>query len=153
VSAHVHDRPADPHDRRLTLVLTLCLLTAAAVVFLAAIGMPKIVATADTTTAVRRSAEVTACRAYYKTKADNAADRVDDAATAINVLVLDGLAATAKGDNDGLTAVVAQVRDAESRLTSARAQASEASTQYQQRVLLSRSDPRAFLADCNRDGG
>jgi uncharacterized protein (UPF0371 family) len=149
----VSRRDVDPHDRRLQLVVWLCILTAAAVVFLAVIGVPKVVSTADTTSAVRRSADVTACRAYYKSVADGKADAVDDASTAINVLVLDGLAATAQGDDNGLREVVAQVRDAENRLTAARAQASEASKQYQAKVLLSRSDPTAFLAECSRDGG
>lgn len=136
-----------PHQKRQNRLLTAVLVLAAVSVMATAViivfGLPRIFASASNSQAVRRGSDLQACRSTY-------ASQVTDATTAANDLVLRGLAAVGRGDDDELALLVTDPPGAtESPIDTARALVRERNAAYLEAVQLSRSDPDAFLAACD----
>lgn len=137
----------NPHRQNtlLRVVLGLAAVSTAATVIIVLFGLPKIFSSADNSQAVKRGSDLQSCRSTY-------ASQVTEATTAANDLVLRGLAAVGRSDEAQLSELVTDPPgplgapiDEARLLVQVRTQA------YTRAVLLSRSDPAAFLEGCADD--
>lgn len=91
---------------------------------------------------VSRGTDIQACRSEY-------ASRVTTATTNVNLLILEGLAAAALGDDDALSRLAQPGPGGNpSPAQTAGREVTEATGAYRRAVALSRSNPDRLLAEC-----
>lgn len=135
---------SDPRrqNRLLKVVLGLAAISTAATVIIVLFGLPKIFSSADNSQAVKRGSDLQSCRSTY-------ASQVTEATTEANDLVLRGLSAVGREDQAALLVLVTDPPGPEGApIDEARLLVRERTEAYAAAVLLSRSDPNAFLAGC-----
>lgn len=131
-------------NKLLRVVLFLAAVSTVATVVIVLFGLPRIFSSADNSQAVRRGSDLQACRSAY-------ASRVTDATTQANDLILRGLAAVGSGDEAELMLLVTDPPGPNgSPIDDARALVVERNDAYTSAVILSRSNPDAFLAACDK---
>lgn len=106
------------------------------------LGLPRILSNDTQTKALAKNSETQACRSEYTA-------RVTAASSDVLTLILNGLAATASGDEDALTELVTGPQG-ESPAERLSAVLDQRNHELQQAARLSRTDPDAFLLQCHR---
>lgn len=133
-----------PHTQKrlLRVVLVLAAVSTLATVVIVIFGLPKIFSSADNSAAVKRGSDLQSCRSSY-------ASAVTEATTAANDLVLRGLAAVGRADDDELASLVSDPPgELLSPIDEARARVERRTQAYASAVELSRRDPNEFLRRC-----
>lgn len=139
-------------DRRLNLLLGASVATALAIILIAVVAIPKILANASTTEAIQRGNELTACRAGFRVEVDDAAARLQSARARLDALTNEGLEATARNDDAALLDLVPLLAPARQDVTDGAARLERVTDRYRELVDLSRTGQDRFLRICRQEG-
>lgn len=129
-------------DALAKIVVGMSAATTVLMVLVAVLGLPRILSTDAASTAVKRNGEVQACRAKFSAE-------VTTGSVDLQLVIVDGLAATARGDDAALAEIVEPGPNGEpSRYQQVTEQVASALVHYKQAIALSSDDPAEFLRQC-----
>lgn len=128
-------------------------LTAIVTLFILVIGATTLwqtLNTSTTTAKLRDSDLIASCARELRSQVDDATTWMDETDGARDAVILDGLLAVARGDEAALIEIVERGDLAQIEADLALQNLHDVNENYREQAHLSRTDPEAFIEQCNR---